>query len=210
MNDSQGSTVVMTQPTSQIEGTISRSPVGWMGLVTAQAIPIVIVLAEPSAEKATDRLTGHLKRFFRTAEVRIRWTQQSPVLERILRFLDGGWDDFCDIPVGIPAGSKFAAAVYYHLRRVPPGQTITYQELARRAGFPRAARAVGRAMATNLVPLLIPCHRVVRSDGNLGQYSAGNGPRLKRWLLDLEQRLSRKAPTDGPAPIATSHASKAP
>lgn len=67
---------------------------------------------------------------------------------------------------------------------VPPGKTISYRDLAAEMGNPRAARAVGMAMAVNPVPLLLPCHRVIKSDGTLRKYIAGLP--VKRWLLEHE------------------------
>ena len=69
-------------------------------------------------------------------------------------------------------------------RRIPPGETATYGDLAAEAGSPRAARAVGSAMATNPIPIVVPCHRVVPSTGGLGNY--GGGVEIKALLLDLE------------------------
>jgi methylated-DNA-[protein]-cysteine S-methyltransferase len=69
---------------------------------------------------------------------------------------------------------------------------ITYAELARRAGSPGAARAVGSAMAANPLPVVIPCHRVVRSDGGAGDYSAG-GTAVKRRMLRTEGALPPRA-----------------
>lgn len=80
-------------------------------------------------------------------------------------------------------GTPFQRRVWQTLRKLPPGQTETYGELAERAGFPRSARAVGTAMRKNPIPLLVPCHRVVAS-GGLGGY--GGNPELKRQLLALE------------------------
>ena len=74
-------------------------------------------------------------------------------------------------------------------RRIRPGTMITYGDLARRAGRPRAARAVGRAMATNPIPLIIPCHRVIGADGRLGGFSASGGTKLKAHLQEHEQRF---------------------
>lgn len=71
---------------------------------------------------------------------------------------------------------------------IPRGEVITYAELARRAGSPGAARAAGSAMAANPLPVVIPCHRVVRSDGGLGDYSAG-GTAEKRRMLRAEGAL---------------------
>ena len=76
--------------------------------------------------------------------------------------------------------------VYDALAEVPAGETVTYAELARRSGHPGAHRSVGSAVARNPVPLLIPCHRVVRVDGGLGGFTAEGGIDLKRWMLELE------------------------
>lgn len=80
----------------------------------------------------------------------------------------------------------FRRAVWKACSRIPYGQTVSYAELAELAGKPGAARAVGTAMRTNPLPIIVPCHRVLRSDGSLGGYSAPDGVRLKRRLLDLE------------------------
>ena len=83
------------------------------------------------------------------------------------------------------SGSAFAQAVYSTLAQVPYGQVISYGQLATAAGYPKAARAVGRAMAHNPLLLVIPCHRVVSGNGSLGGYAAG--AELKRLLLSIEQ-----------------------
>lgn len=83
----------------------------------------------------------------------------------------------------LPGG--FRGRVLRACARIPAGQVMTYGELAAKAGSPGAARAVGTAMATNPVPVIIPCHRVVRADGALGAYSAG-GTRAKARMLRAE------------------------
>jgi methylated-DNA-[protein]-cysteine S-methyltransferase len=82
------------------------------------------------------------------------------------------------------AEAPFRRAVLEKLREVPRGQTVSYGELAARAGNPRAARAVGSACARNPVPIVVPCHRVLPGTGRLGNYAGG--PERKRVLLDLE------------------------
>lgn len=83
-------------------------------------------------------------------------------------------------------GGPFQRAAWDALRTVPPGTTVSYTELAARAGNPRAVRAAGTACGANLVAPFVPCHRIVRSDGHLGGY--GYGLAVKRWLLDHERR----------------------
>jgi methylated-DNA-[protein]-cysteine S-methyltransferase len=80
----------------------------------------------------------------------------------------------------------FERAVYTTLLSVPAGETVSYGQLAELAGYPRAARAVGNAMAANPIPVVVPCHRVIRSDGTLGRY--GNDPTWKGRLLQHERR----------------------
>ena len=82
------------------------------------------------------------------------------------------------------ATSGFRSRVLHELALVPFGEVVSYAELAQRAGNPNAARAVGSAMATNPWPIVVPCHRVVRSGGSLGQY--GGGSETKARLLAME------------------------
>lgn len=84
--------------------------------------------------------------------------------------------------------TPFSLKVLEQVSRVPYGETATYGAIARRIGRPRTARAVGRAVAANPLPLVIPCHRIVGSDGSLTGY--GGGIALKKALLDLEARGS--------------------
>ena len=85
--------------------------------------------------------------------------------------------------------SPFHRKVYKALCKIPAGKTITYAELAKRAGSPGAARAVGTAMAKNPFPIVIPCHRVVAGNGKLGGYSGRGGVATKKALLALEGAL---------------------
>jgi methylated-DNA-[protein]-cysteine S-methyltransferase len=91
--------------------------------------------------------------------------------------------DFASLTLD-PRGTLFQLRVWQELRRIPWGQTISYGELARRVGSPKACRAVGQANGLNPIPLIIPCHRVIAADGGLGGYSSGLD--RKRWLLRHE------------------------
>jgi methylated-DNA-[protein]-cysteine S-methyltransferase len=88
-----------------------------------------------------------------------------------------------DLELAMP-GTAFQCAVWAALRTIPYGETISYAELARRLGKPRAVRAVGSANGANPLPIVVPCHRVIGSDGSLTGF--GGGLDLKRKLLTLE------------------------
>jgi len=83
-------------------------------------------------------------------------------------------------------GTKFQTKVWYELMKIPYGETITYKTLAKRIGNSNAARAVGNANGKNPISIIIPCHRVIGSDGNLTGY--GGGTDRKQWLLDYEEK----------------------
>ncbi len=84
--------------------------------------------------------------------------------------------------------SRFTKQVLGACAKIPRGTTITYSQLAARIGRPRAARTVGNALAANPIPLIIPCHRVIRSDGSIGRFSAPGGSALKRKLIAFEKQ----------------------
>ena len=108
-----------------------------------------------------------------------------PYLARILHHIQTGQDDLTDLPVELDV-SGFDREVLEALRRIPPGETITYGALARLLGHPRSARAVGNAVARNPISVVIPCHRVVPAQGGIGNYSAEGGSRTKETLLRQE------------------------
>ena len=94
-----------------------------------------------------------------------------------------------DLQIDFSGYSQFAVSVLKMLQTVPFGTTVSYGELAAMAGHPGAARAIGRVVGANRTPILIPCHRVVGSQGDLVGYSATGGLITKRWLLDFEQQV---------------------
>ena len=115
-----------------------------------------------------------------------------PWVRRVLDQLGGGQVQ-SDLPLDIRA-TAFQRLVWEHLRSIPRGRTESYSEVARNVGRPRAARAVARACASNPVALAIPCHRVVRGDGEPGGYRWGI--RRKKLLLEMELR-NRGGPQEG-------------
>jgi methylated-DNA-[protein]-cysteine S-methyltransferase len=106
------------------------------------------------------------------------------VIDQLRAYFSGELERF-DLPLQ-PAGTPFQQQVWRQLQAIPYGQTISYGELAQRLGKPGAARAVGLANGANPIPLIVPCHRVIGSNGQLTGY--GGGLPIKRALLALEQR----------------------
>ncbi len=103
-------------------------------------------------------------------------------IAEINEYFDGRLSTF-SIPV-LLAGTMFQRRVWSELEKIPYGSTVSYAEIARRIGRPAAVRAVASAIGANAVSIIVPCHRVIASDGHLGGYAGGL--EAKRLLLDLE------------------------
>lgn len=106
---------------------------------------------------------------------------------RLLRsYFCGTPVSFLQIPLDLPAATEFQRATWTACKRIPWGATRSYKWLAREVGQPAAAQAVGNALHMNPLPIIIPCHRVIRSDGSLGGFRYGTD--LKRRLLAIENQ----------------------
>lgn len=134
-----------------------------------------------------------LSRSFRAEFSNIEYDPEVlPNLRRsLIAYFQAKSDDF-DCQVDISWATPFARKVYRSCSRVPFGQTISYAKLANNAGSPQATRAVGSIMALNRIPLLIPCHRVIRSDGQLGGFSATGGLNRKKRMILNESKAKNK------------------
>jgi len=109
-----------------------------------------------------------------------------PGFERDVRAYFAGEAVTFDVPLDLTGVTSFRRRVLKACASIPYGETVSYADLARRVSAPGAARAVGGAMAANPLPLVIPCHRVLRSDGALGGFSAPQGVSLKKRMLNME------------------------
>lgn len=156
-----------------------NTPLGRL-LVAASSRGLCFVSLGDSDEELEERLAGEFPRALRARDDAGLRDQVQAVVARI-----AGRAPNDELPLDIRA-TAFQRLVWEELRRVPAGATVSYSELARRIGRPEAVRAVARAVACNRLAVVVPCHRVVRNNGDLGGYRWG--AERKRWLLEAEGR----------------------
>ncbi|MDA8325746.1 MAG: methylated-DNA--[protein]-cysteine S-methyltransferase [Nitrospiraceae bacterium] len=121
------------------------------------------------------------------------------LINEFRKYFDGALRTFT-YPFVLVDGTPFERSVWLALREIPYGQTRSYKWLAARVGRPQAARAAGQALAKNPLPIVLPCHRVIESDGGLGGYSPAL--EIKRRLLELEYYRSMRTGSQ-PHPFLT-------
>ena len=169
---------------------------GWFALVGSGSILRELSFGHPSREAALKALSPDLLANAREG----LWNPS--LVDRLRAYASGSPDDFLDVPLDFSDCTPFERRVLRCCRHIPLGKTSTYGQLAAKAGSPGAARAVGRSMAHNRVPLVVPCHRVIGADGELRGYSAAGGISMKRRLLELEAAMVARRPgraVPGPA-----------
>jgi len=156
---------------------VADSPVGPLLIAVTEA-GLCRISFDPEPERETEELA-------RTFGVRVlRGPREVDRVRRELEEYFEGRRHTFDLPLDLRGRSGFSREILDRLARVPYGQVTTYKSLAVEAGNPRAARAVGTIMNRNPIPIVLPCHRVVGSNGSLVGY--GGGLDRKRLLLDLE------------------------
>ncbi len=167
-----------------IETAEIESPIGTVAIGLCDGILCAV--------KFVDRCPyGHeaLERRFDAVEYRERREAHEAIVR--LRAYFGGEIDALDALEVDAGGTPFQRRMWARLREVPPGTTVSYRQLAEQIGAPTAARAVGAANGANPIAIVIPCHRVIRTDGDFGGY--GGGGERKRWLLAHEHASLRDA-----------------
>lgn len=178
-----------------MQGRLGMAPSAWVRGGAGVTIRWAVVESSlgPMLVAATDkgvcrlsfgRGREELERLFPNAELVEGGSEFENLLRRVIAAVDDPASGR-DIPVDV-RGTAFQERVWQELRRIPPGETRSYAEIAAAAGNARAVRAAGSANGANHVPVLIPCHCVVRSDGSLGGYAYGLD--IKRKLLERERK----------------------
>jgi O-6-methylguanine DNA methyltransferase len=168
----------MTTEPNQIVQSSRPSPIGELNLFTCNDKVVAIEFADQG------RTIGILGRHLRSVAI-VTGPAPGSLRAALEEYFDcgdcSGFDDLTLSPLGTP----FQRLVWARLQRVSPGATISYSDLARSIGRPRAARAVGLANGHNPIPIIIPCHRVIGANGALTGY--GGGLDRKAWLLEHER-----------------------
>jgi AraC family transcriptional regulator of adaptative response/methylated-DNA-[protein]-cysteine methyltransferase len=145
-------------------------------------------LLEFADRRATERELSILRKRLRTNVVPGEHPHLETIRGQLADYFSGKKLEF-DIPLA-PVGSAFQLRAWEILRSIPVGETRSYSWMAKQLGDENARRAVGRANGTNMICIVIPCHRVIRADGTLCGY--GGGLWRKKWLLDHERRFYKK------------------
>ncbi|HSQ95850.1 MAG TPA: methylated-DNA--[protein]-cysteine S-methyltransferase [Croceibacterium sp.] len=178
-----------------MEGKLGMAPSAWVkggegatirwAVVESSLGPMLVAATEKGVCRLSfGRGREELERLFPKAELIEGGEDFAALVQRVVAAVDDPASGR-DIPVDV-RGTAFQERVWQELRRIPPGETRSYYEIAAAAGNPNAVRAAGSANGANHVPVLIPCHCVIRSDGSLGGYAYGLD--IKRKLLAREAR----------------------
>ena len=166
----------------QYQYTIFRTQWGWFGLLGSEQGLLRTCLPVAHKEAVLSRMLSDFPKAERSKKL------FSALKLSIEDYYKGTPVNFSDAEVCFEGLSEFQQTVLSTLRTVTYGQIVSYGQLARLAGSPRAARAIGTVMAQNPMPVIIPCHRVIKADGSVGQFTAPGGAEIKKRMLDLENR----------------------
>ena len=159
---------------------VFRTEIGWVGALASQHGLRGLTL-KPTPEEALDEL------LLGATKAQDDPTTMEPIRHGIATYLRGDVMPLASLHLDMEGAPPFFRAAWEACRRIPPGETRSYAWLASAAGNPRAFRAAGQAMARNRLSIVVPCHRVIASDGGLHGY--GGGLAMKEQLLELECRV---------------------
>ena len=176
--------------TAERSHTVFDSKIGTLGVAWSDRGLVRVQLPEKTRAKTAQRIALHAGSKAAAAPA---WVERA--VEQMRALVAGAPSDLDEVPLDAANVPKFHGRVYAALRKLRAGETCTYAELARAAGSPSAARAVGQAMRRNPWPLVIPCHRVLAAGDRLGGFSATGGLELKAQLLRAESGRGAKSKT---------------
>jgi methylated-DNA-[protein]-cysteine S-methyltransferase len=159
-----------------------ETPIGLCGIAWNARGIIGLQLPEATA----DRMRARLRRRWAGATESVPPADVQRAIDRVLALLQGEAIDLGGIALDLEAAPDFHRKVYEVARTIPPGQTMTYGEIAKRLGAPHESREVGQALGRNPVAIIVPCHRVLGADGKMGGFSANGGVATKRRILEIE------------------------
>ena len=168
---------------NKVKYVIFKTRWGWFGLAGTEKQLWKSILPLPSRKNVKERI---LRYFPDAAENK---NLHKKVQQKVITYFQGEKIDFDDLPLCLDNFSYFNRLVLSGCRKVRFGRTMTYSQLAERIDCPAAARAVGNALAKNPIPLVIPCHRIIRSNGSAGEFSASGGSELKQKLIKHEKSI---------------------
>jgi methylated-DNA-[protein]-cysteine S-methyltransferase len=159
--------------------TTLKTPVGALSLISREHILIA------AGFTSQDELLSSISK--QDKQLESKKVSQIPIISDLITdYFDGDLRALDGIKVD-QEGEKFSQSAWRVMRKIPPGKTLTYADLAKRAGSKDAVRAAGSACARNLIALVVPCHRIVKTGGALGNYAYGL--KYKQWLLSHEGAL---------------------
>jgi len=167
----------------ELRYSVFSTTLGWAGVLASQKGLLKLVLPQSSWRKAVSLVEGFALRWHDRTLKKAEAGYFGDLPERIRDYLDGKPVVFHD-KLDLSSASAFQRRVWEADRSIPYGETRTYSWVASRVGLPKAARAVGQALAKNPLPIIIPCHRVICSNGDLGGFSGGRD--WKQRLLQIE------------------------
>jgi methylated-DNA-[protein]-cysteine S-methyltransferase len=180
---------------ARVEAALSSQSAEWLFYDVVPSTPFGPIYIAVSAQGITDLTFDNSDKEFRARLQKRQHYQIERSPERVREVAKQLGDYFSgqrasfDLPLDLRSMTAFQRAVLSSIQEIPAGATISYGGLARRIGKPGSARAVGRALGSNPVPIIIPCHRVLAADGSLGGYSGRGGVGTKQALLELEGAL---------------------
>ena len=155
---------------------------GWAGFVVDRKSLRIFILPEERKEGVLFRIRKELK-CNNLFEDNRGWKN---LIQKVKEYYTGKKVGFTDHQLNLDNYTNFQKKILQTVKKIPYGETRSYKEAAEAAGYPRACRAVGNTMRNNRLPLIIPCHRVIKSDGSLGGFSAEGSIALKKKMIDLE------------------------